>query len=410
MIKFLVLYIFLLLNLNADWLVKNKFSRNIDTVLGNTSKYVDKLSNKRGIGKYDYKYKFGAHISADMAYFDVAYMFYEPDGTYFDHEFRRFRVYYKGSFFDEKFFHEFEYSFTGPNRYKDVLVGYKDKIKLLDKKVKYRVKAGNIKIPFGLEGYTSSKYNTFMERALTDSFSENRMLGGELLLNTNFNKEHYVNLFLGAFGNSIDDNIDNEPLTQKYALRSTYGYLFAKNHLVSFGGSYLHKEMNGENVKYDQRPEAHLIRDELVSMRVKDVNTVDNYALEALYIYKRYSLQAEYINSNIDALENDYSFGGYYLQGSYFLTKHKRKYKFSNATITRIKPKKGAVEAAVRYSYVDLNDKDETGGTQRDINYGINFYINKKVRIMVNYVTSWVDSEDYEGRLQLIQARLQLAF
>lgn len=410
MIKVFTLCLLISLNLNADWLIKNKFGRNIDNALEYTSKYADKLSNEHGIGEYDYKYKAGAHISADMAYFDVAPTYYEPDGKYFDYEFRRFRVYYKGSFFDEKFFHELEYSFTGPNQYKDVLVGYKDKIKILDKKVKYRAKLGNIKIPFGLEGYTSSKYNTFMERALTDSFAENRMLGTELLLNTNFNKEHYVNLFLGAFGNSIDDYIENEAQTQKYALRSTYGYLFGKNHLLSVGGSLLHKEANGENIKYDQSAEAHLIKNEYVSTRVKDVDSAQNYALEALYIYKKYSFQSEYIKSSIDALKDDYSFDAYYLQGSYFLTKHKRKYKFSNSTITRIKPKKGAVEVALRYSYIDLNDKDETGGEQTDMNYGINFYVNNEVRIMVNYVTSWIDSEDYDGMLHLVQARFQLAF
>ncbi len=410
MIKNLIILLLLVINSNADWLVKNKFGRNIDTAVDNTYKYMDKLSNDKGIGEYDYRYKFGAHISGDMAYIDIAPTYYEPDGTSFDYELRRFRVYYKGSFFDKKFFHELEYSFTGPNQYKDILLGYKDKVKLLDHKIKYRAKVGNIKVPFGLEGYTSSKYNTFMERSLTDSFSENRMLGGELLLNTNFNKEHYVNLFLGAFENSLDENIDNEPDTQKYALRSTYGYLFGKNHLLSLGASYLHKEMNGENVKYDQRAEAHLIRDEFVSTKVKDVKTADNLGLEALYIYKRYSLQAEYVKSSLDALEDDYTFDAYYLQGSYFLTKHKRKYKFSNSTITKVKTKKSAVEAAIRYSHIDLNDKDETGGTQTDINYGMNFYINSKTRIMVNYVTSWIDSDDYEGYLHLVEARLQLAF
>ena len=407
MIKIFLPLLFISLSLNADWHFKNKFGRNVDAVKDNTLKF---LKDEDGIGEWDYRYKFGAHISVDGAYFNTAYTYYEPDGSYFDWEFRRARIYYKGSFFDEKFFHEFEYSFTGANQFKDVFIGYKGKVKPLG--FKYRAKLGNIKIPFGLEGYTSSKYNTFMERALTDSFSENRKLGAELLLYTNFEKEHYINLFMGVYGDSLDDEIEdkNKDDIQRYALRSTYGYKFEKNHLLSVGFSFLHSDMNKKNVRYKSGPESNLVKKKFLSVKVKDVDTVDNLDLEALYIYKDISFQGEYATSSIDSKDGKYNFEAYYLQGSYFITNHKRKYKFSTATLTRIKPKAGAIEVALRYSSLNLNDKDETGGEQTDMNYAINYYVNKEMRIMVNYITSWVDSEDYDGMYQVLQARLQIAF
>ncbi len=142
------------------------------------------------------------------------------------------------------------------------------------------------------------------------------------------------------------------------------------------------------------------------------MDSTEKRNIELLYINNKYSVQAEYTNTEVKALKDTYNFNAYYLQGSYFLIGKGRKFKFSDSTLAKIKPNSsGAVEFAIRYSYIDLNDKDESGGTQRDINYGLNWYINREIKLMVNYVVSEPKgTDDYDGLLQIIQARVLFAF
>jgi hypothetical protein len=61
--------------------------------------------------------------------------------------------------------------------------------------------------------------------------------------------------------------------------------------------------------------------------------------------------------------------------------------------------------------FLDLDSLDETGGSQRDYNMGINWYYNKQLRLMFNYIIAEPkDTENYSGRLQIAQARVLFAF
>ena len=381
---------------------KNKFIKKRDAKYPYT-RYLKKLSNKKGIGKFDYKYRFGAQLSYDTGYI------YEANNNYFRSLWRRVRVYHKGSFFNEKLFYELEYSFTGENNHKDIFVGYQNKIRSI--KTNYRFKLGNIKIPFSLDRYSSSKNIMFMERALSDSFSEGRKLGAELLFSTKLPKSRF-NFFSSVFTNSIDEKLEDEVDQPGYSFRATYAYKFDKRHLFSFGTAYMGQDMKGENVRFNQASESELIEEKYVSVRIKDVNTVNKNNIEALYINNKFTIQGEYTQTAVDALVNDYSFNGYYMQGSYFLLGNGRKYKMRDATLAKVKPNKdGALELALRYSYVNLNDKDEHGGIQSDYTYGANWYINHEVKLMANYIVAHPEgTDDYDGRLQIFQLRLLVAF
>lgn len=404
MSKILVALILLFAFSHAELVLKRKFFDGAKKITEfDTKELTESLSSKEGIGDWDYRYGFGANLTYDIAYIDTAY-----PGKYSDMGWRRVRLSHEGSFFDKDLFYEIEYSFLEGNHYKDLYVGYEGKIK--DLKLKYRIKAGNIKPPFGLEGYSSSKYNTFMENSLLDPFYEDRKLGVELLLHRG-KKDHQFNLFLAYLTNSIDEreviDIDAGFINRLYG-RFTYCYEIDKNHLLSTGFSFMNATMNDASIRYNQKAESDWIHDNYVSTRVKHIESITNFGLEALYIYKRLGLQAEYIQSTMHAL-NDYTFKGYYLQASYFLTKDKKRFNQNTSTIARIKTK-GALELAARYSYLNLNDKDELGGTQRDYNFGLNYYINNEFKAMINYVVAEPKSDRYDGRLQLIQGRLQYAF
>ena len=371
-------------------------------------KYINLLESKKGYSQFDYKYRFGAQFSYDMAYVNEADISYDED------DWRRIRAFHKGSFFDKTLFYEIEYSFLGEGAYKDILIGYENNFNSIN--TEYRVKIGNIKIPFSLETYTSSKYTMFMERSLNDAFSMGRKLGGELLLSTKLG-DSKINLFLATFTNSINEKIDSEVNMPGYATRLTYAYKINKNHLLSLGGAFLYQDIKEENIKFKQGAESKFILNKYVATKVKNIYNTKKTNMEFLYINNKFSIQSEYSKIVVDSQKDIYSFDAYYIQGSYFLLGNGRKYKFNSSTLGNVKPLRGgALEVAFRYDYINLSDdgktglKPENGGTQIDYTYGLNWYLSKEFKVTLNYIVAQPDSEDYDGLYQVVQARALFAF
>jgi len=373
------------------------------------NRYFNLLESRESSGSFDYRYRFGAQLSYDSVYVNEADRSYEPSNW------RRVRVFHKGDFLDRTLFYDFEYSLINSGRYKNVYLGYQNRIKSLN--ASYRLKGGNIKIPFSLENYTSSKYTMFMERALTDAFSTGRKLGAEVLLSTKYDKNR-VNLFLSTFTNSINDQIDNKVNLPGYSLRLTYSYSFNKRDLLSVGTAFMYQDINHQDIKFKQGAESDFIMQKYVSTKVKNIFNTKKNNLEVLYIKDKFSFQSEYTNIEVSAQVDRYNFSAYYIEGSYFIIGRGRRYKVSNSSFSNVKPTaEGAVELALRYSYIDLTDSGETGvnpeegGTQTDYSYGVNWYFSKELKMALNYIVAEPkNTDDYSGLYQVIQARVLFAF
>ena len=100
------------------------------------------------------------------------------------------------------------------------------------------------------------------------------------------------------------------------------------------------------------------------------------------------------------------------MQGSYFLFGLGKRFKMETSTLANIKPNSdGALEVAFRYSKIDLNSKDEHGGSEINYTYGLNWYPTKEFRLSANYVVAMPkDTDDYSGRLQFFEIRTLFAF
>ena len=288
--------------------------------------------------------------------------------------------------------------------------------------------AGNFKVPFSLEALTSAKYITFMERGLPFAFLTLRQLGGMAAANgDNWTAS------LGAFqGTVTTDNDDDEG--RSVASRITYAPFFQSDRVLHFGASGAWSEPNqsstaNETVRFRSKPESNPINDPETAGRLVDTGNipgdVQDYTqvgAELAGVYGPFSVQGEYIRTHVDRSVGDsLVFDGYYGYASWFLTGESRNYKADKGIFDIITPNKpfslmtgglGAWELAARYSEIDLNDDDISGGRERNITAGLNWYPNPFIRFTANYIHVLdLDGGVYDGEdLDIFQVRAQVAY
>lgn len=124
----------------------------------------------------------------------------------------------------------------------------------------------------------------------------------------------------------------------------------------------------------------------------------------------------------------DLSFHGGYIQGAFVLTGERRGYSTSAGAFGGINPKNpvlygtgnwGAWEIAARFSYANLNDEAAIapvrGGIQENFTLGLNWYVNRNVRFMFNWVHGEVERYNAGGinlgaEYDVFASRMQVAF
>ena len=106
----------------------------------------------------------------------------------------------------------------------------------------------------------------------------------------------------------------------------------------------------------------------------------------------------------------DFDGHGYYVAGSYVITGESRPYR--NGAIGNVRPvhDHGAVEVALRYSEVDLDDGPVRGGKQQDWTLGANWYLGQHLKLQANYVWLRTDRAGASLDPEVFEARVQVAF
>ena len=92
------------------------------------------------------------------------------------------------------------------------------------------------------------------------------------------------------------------------------------------------------------------------------------------------------------------NFSGAYAKTGYFLTGEVRPYNKQGGVFGRVKSLNdfgskgwGALEVAVRYSYLDLNAVNVSGGRLNDVTFGVNWYLNQYTKFQLNYIHAFLD-------------------
>jgi phosphate-selective porin OprO and OprP len=256
------------------------------------------------------------------------------------------------------------------------------------------ITVGNFKEPWSLEELTSSKYITFMERAMpVEAFAPSRRLGigGHSHSKGGMNWTAGYGIFADTVAADNGDGNEGNGL----AARVTMAPIAEETRVVHLGGYGEWRKQTDDEVRYRTRPESHI-----ANVRLIDTGTIDSidhtvkWGLEGATVMGPFSVQAEYMSVDNDVNgASDPTFSGWYAYGSWFLTGESRAYKASSGTFDRVKPKsivgrggKGAWELGVRYSSLDLNDADIQGGEEQDLTIGLNWYATPTIRFMANYI------------------------
>jgi len=253
-------------------------------------------------------------------------------------------------------------------------------------------RAGVFSPPFSLESVSSASGLTFMERSLAvDALSEGNSAGVGFLKRT---PNSILNAALFFFSPKHEDVAQTG---QALVLRYVHSPIeFSRLGILHLGGSLSYRiNAKPDETELSTRPEVATTDDYYVDTGAIDAaDKVTRFGLEANKQAGRFSWQSELLATSVQRQgKQKVSFWGAYTYVSWFLTDDSRNYDAGTGEFNAVVPNhplgkggKGAFELALRASYVDLTDKDVIGGEQSNITLGLNWYINKRFRLMTNLV------------------------
>ncbi len=320
---------------------------------------------------------------------------------------RQFRLVAKGQF--EKSFFKIETEFAGSDaEFTDVFLGASGLGPM------GTVKGGHMKEPFSLEQQTSRRWMTFTERSLPNALVIGRNTGGSLedtALGDRLRWRVGVFCDTSEFAKHCDDDVDlGFRLTGLPALSEDGA------NLTAVGVSYVHQFRNNRSITFSKL-DPFLTNKFLGIGTIRGVRAVDRIGTEAAWVHGPLSIQAEYIHAFLDRTtgRGNLDFWGLTAEASWLVTGEHRPYSKRTGAFDRIVPRKsfapstgdwGAFQLATRVSYLDLDDRDISGGRATDLTLGFNWFLTSTLRFTLNYVFGQVRGP---GDVHIVQARFQIA-
>ncbi len=280
------------------------------------------------------------------------------------------------------------------------------------------LKAGNFKEDFSMEETTTSRYTTFMERAMVVAmFAPGRHVGISAGWHRNWlrasagiswqlvdNASTRLNVEeMSKIGKGIGANYTGKIVFMPWESQVDYGLHLGYNVSYRSGKKVDDNTSTGEaaprgyNGNYFSTRNATAInRTKFISAEYYGVDYDLLQGAEFAGYYKGFRFASEFIfnNSYMDANSpilnvntNTKKFWGFYAQASYLLFGGSQRYDSSQSEFTQpIRGKKwGDVELMFRYDYVNLNSEDVYGGSGENYAVGVVYHINNNVKFMVNY-------------------------
>lgn len=317
------------------------------------------------------------------------------DYEFSGNKFRRLRIAAKGNV-SKNVSYSADFDFTGGKiAYRNVFLRYK-----MPKNFG-QLTVGSFEEPTGLDMLTSSKYITFIERALVTTTQYGKH-------NAGFEYANY-NLFDGKMGLQLAYTFngvgglahqDKELEGGANFIGRTYGKVFenpGKKQLIHVGLNYEYRNDVKEDFSYKSFKTENNMGETTPITSVGNLKNTSDIGVELAGTFGSLSVQGEYEAGAIVTDVDTFKSKSYYGYVSYFITGEHRPYK--KGIFTRVKPKSefmkngglGAIELVARYSVMDLNDNVDVNNTDNNdykianITLGFNWHLNSHTRLMYNY-------------------------
>jgi phosphate-selective porin OprO/OprP len=172
-------------------------------------------------------------------------------------------------------------------------------------------------------------------------------------------------------------------------------------------------------IRYRSRPESHLAPYVIDTGEISARGAL-TLGAEAAWVNGPFSVQGEYLHSIVQKSEDEYlNFDGFYGSVSWFLTGETRRYDRTDGDFVRVIPRHnfdwgrggwGAVEVAGRYSFVNLNSGDVSGGRLGIMMAGVNWYLHPHIRWKLDYGFGRVTEHSPRGNINIFQTRMEVDF
>ena len=346
-----------------------------------------------------FKFQVGGRIMHDWGFFNESETF---ESTFGQQEngarFRRVRFFMAGILYNTVKF-KWDIDVDGGSNgvtFKDMYIGIAH-IPILG-----NFQVGHFKRPASLDSVTSSKYLTFIERSLTNTFFKTRNTGFAF-----FNHAMDKKLTWSVFVNKEtserppDFRVDGDWNVTSRVTGVPYISEDGKS-WTHLGVSWSYEKATDNQVTFNGARDTE-ITSSFLTTGVIGARKFNIVGLEGAINLDQFSLQGEYVITDVKRDENtNGQLDAFYIQGSWYLTGENRRYSTRKGVIARFKPNQnfswnkkwsegrgtGALQLAVRYAELDLNDQSAgiAGGEQNSLTLGINWELNPVSRIMYNYV------------------------
>ncbi len=265
-----------------------------------------------------------------------------------------------------------------------------------------RFRFGQFRESFGLEAMTSVSHLAFIERSTaSNAFTPGRSRGVE------WNESGDASMFqLGAFrradGEVFPNELQDETAVTARALWQRGRDEFAGLQLVQLGGSVSVRDPGNDRLRFDARPGSRLFG-RIVDTGNLEADGAVTMGLEALTQWGQSTLVTEVFGADVRGVSDGAgaSAGGGFLSGAHvgfttFLSHghaarwNRRRGGLRSASvddgILGTTPTSGALEAAVRLSWVNLNSGPVRGGQSADLEVGLNWYLQPTTRFMLHWL------------------------
>lgn len=274
---------------------------------------------------------------------------------------------------------------------------------------------GMMKEPISMQRISSGAFLPGIERPMQlDGLLPARNIGIQWIKTLFWSR---ATIALGWFNNWLESGESFSNNRQQVAGRFTFLPLnpVANPHLIHLGISGRYSNWKGGTGRARATPEA-FFASYFVDTGEFSGKSSSALALEAAWSYEAFWVSSEYVSVFVKSVEaNDPNFSGFNIDGTWAITGEKRRYFRGTGLFGLLVPKKnvndggpGAIEFVTRYSKIDLDGGNITGGVMDRLTIGVNWYPTMFTRLSVHYGYVTLDRFNITGITHIWQTRLIL--